>query len=101
MTADASAEQLDCLARYGQHLGLAFQIVDDLLDLSGSPETMGKNTGKDAQAGKQTYPSVIGQEASQQRANDMIEQAIAAIDIFGEAGAPLKALANFVINRTH
>ena len=101
LTADASAEQLDCLARYGQHLGLAFQIVDDLLDLSGSPETMGKNTGKDADAGKQTYPSVIGQEASQQRAKDMIEQAIAAIEIFGEAGAPLEALANFVINRTH
>jgi len=71
-----------------------------LLDLSGSQETMGKKTGKDAEAGKQTYPSVIGQEASQQRANDMIEQAIAAIEIFGEAGAPLKALANFVINRT-
>ena len=101
LTADASAEQLDCLSRYGQHLGLAFQIVDDLLDLSGSQETMGKKTGKDAEAGKQTYPSVIGQEASQQRANDMIEQAIAAIEIFGEAGAPLKALANFVINRTH
>ena len=101
LTADASAEQLDCLARYGQHLGLAFQIVDDLLDLSGSQETMGKKIGKDADAGKQTYPSVIGQEASQQRAKDMIEQAIAAIEIFGEAGAPLKALANFVINRTH
>ena len=101
ITAGASAEQIDCLARYGQHLGLAFQIVDDLLDLNGSSETMGKKTGKDAQAGKQTYPTVIGQAASRQRANEMIEQAIAAITMFGDAGAPLKSLANFVINRTH
>lgn len=101
LTAGASAEQLDALARYGQHLGLAFQIVDDLLDLNGNAEKMGKKTGKDADAGKQTYPSVIGQEASQQRANEMIEQAIAAIEIFGEAAAPLRALADFVINRTH
>jgi len=101
LTAGASTEQLDSLVRYGQHLGLAFQIVDDLLDLNGNSDKMGKKTGKDAQAGKQTYPAVIGQAASQQRANDMIEQAVAAIEMFGDAGAPLKALANFVINRTH
>ncbi len=101
LTAGASGAQLDCLSRYGQHLGLAFQIVDDLLDLHGDPEEMGKNTGKDAEAGKQTYPAVIGEEASRQRANEMIEQAIAAIEMFGDAAAPLRALANFVINRTH
>ena len=101
LTAGASAKQLDSLARYGQHLGLAFQIVDDLLDLNGSPDKMGKKTGKDAEAGKQTYPAVIGQAASEQRANDMVQQAIESIKMFGDAGAPLIALANFVINRTH
>jgi len=101
LTAGASTEQLDCLARYGQHLGLAFQIVDDLLDLNGNPAKMGKKTGKDAEAGKQTYPSVIGQAASEQRAKDNVQQAIEAIALFGDAAAPLRALASFVISRTH
>ena len=101
LTAGASAKQLECLARYGQHLGLAFQIVDDLLDLNGNPAKMGKKTGKDAEAGKQTYPAVIGQAASEQRAKNMVQQAVESITMFGDAGAPLIALANFVINRTH
>lgn len=101
ITADASTEQLDSLVQYGKHLGLAFQIVDDLLDLRGSPDKMGKRTGKDAEAGKQTYPAVIGEQASQQRAQEMADKAVAAIEGFGDIALPLRALANFVINRTH
>ncbi|MCL4135366.1 UNVERIFIED_CONTAM: hypothetical protein GTU68_014449 [Idotea baltica] len=101
ITANASAEELDSLVQYGQNLGLAFQIVDDLLDLRGSEDQMGKRTGKDAELGKQTYPSVIGVEASELRAKEMIQQATAALEIFGDKAAPLKTLAAFVINRTN
>jgi geranylgeranyl diphosphate synthase type II len=73
LTAGASAEYRDCLINYGKHLGLAFQIVDDLLDLRGSQAKMGKRTGKDAELGKQTYPAVIGEEASVVRAQEMAD----------------------------
>jgi geranylgeranyl diphosphate synthase type II len=101
ITAGATVEQLDSLVQYGKHLGLAFQIVDDLLDLRGNPDKMGKRTGKDAAAGKQTYPAVIGEQASRQRAQEMADKAVAAIEGFGEIALPLRSLANFVINRTH
>jgi geranylgeranyl diphosphate synthase type II len=101
ISAGATAEQLDSLDQYGKHLGLAFQIVDDLLDLRGSPDKMGKQTGKDAELGKQTYPSVIGEQASENRAQEMADEAVAAIDGFGDIAEPLRALAKFVINRTH
>lgn len=101
LTAGASAAQLASLVQYGKHLGLAFQIVDDLLDLRGNPDKMGKRIGKDAEAGKQTYPAVIGEQASEQRAKEMADKAVTAIAGFGEIAEPLRALANFVINRTH
>lgn len=100
LTAQASDEQRISLTNFGKHLGLAFQIVDDLLDLRGSQAKMGKRTGKDAEHGKQTYPSVIGEEASVARAHEMAAQAIESLRIFGEAGKALEFLANFVVNRT-
>ena len=100
LTAHATEEQLNCLTNYGKHLGLAFQIVDDLLDLRGSSAKMGKQTGKDAQRGKQTYPAVIGERESEQRARQMVDQAIAALAPFKDAATALELLAKFVINRT-
>lgn len=100
LTAGASAEYRDCLVNYGKHLGLAFQIVDDLLDLRGSQAKMGKRTGKDAVLGKQTYPSVIGEEASLARANEMAQFAIDSLKPFKDAATPLELLARFVVNRT-
>lgn len=100
LTAGASDEYRDCLVNYGKHLGLAFQIVDDLLDLRGSQAKMGKRTGKDAELGKQTYPAVIGEEASEARAQEMADAAIDSLKPFKDAATPLELLARFVVNRT-
>ena len=87
------------LAAYGQHLGRAFQIADDLLDLTGTPEQMGKAVTKDADAGKQTYPAAIGVVASREVAQEAATAANAALDIFGPAADDLRALARFVVDR--
>ena len=83
-----------------QHLGLAFQIVDDLLDLRGSQVKMGKRAGKDAELGKLTYPAVLGKEKSELRAREVAQAAIDALKPFGESARPLELLARFVIDRT-
>ncbi|MFK7766725.1 MAG: polyprenyl synthetase family protein [Mariniblastus sp.] len=101
ITAQASQEYRSSLINYGKHLGLAFQIVDDLLDLRGSQAKMGKRTGKDAELGKQTYPSVIGEEASELRAQEMAQAAIDSLKPFKDAATPLNLLARFVVSRTH
>ncbi len=100
LTAGASAEYRNCLINYGKHLGLAFQIVDDLLDLRGSQAKMGKRIGKDAVLGKQTYPAVIGEQASEARAQEMALAAIDSLGPFKDAATPLEVLARFVVNRT-
>lgn len=101
ITANAGQEYRESLINYGKHLGLAFQIVDDLLDLRGSQAKMGKRTGKDAELGKQTYPSVIGEEASELRAQEMAQAAIDSLEPFKDAATPLNLLARFVVSRTH
>lgn len=100
LTASAGREFRDSLVNYGKNLGLAFQIVDDLLDLRGSQAKMGKRIGKDAALGKQTYPAVLGEAASEERARQMVETAIDALKPFGEEAKALELLANFVLNRT-
>jgi len=99
IVAGASDEQLAALDTYGQHLGLAFQVVDDLLDVSGSESTVGKRVGKDSQRGKTTYPAILGIEASHERAETLIDEACQAIEVFGEAAAPLRELAQYVSQR--
>jgi geranylgeranyl diphosphate synthase type II len=101
LIAGASSEKLKSLTQYGKHLGLAFQIVDDLLDLRGSQATTGKRSGRDAELGKLTYPAVLGEEKSESRAHEVAEAAIAALAPFGQSARPLELLARFVINRTH
>ena len=91
----------DALGRFGQHLGLAFQITDDLLDATGSAEAVGKQVGKDADAAKQTYPAAFGIEASQTRARQEIETALIALESFGPAAERLRAMARYVIARDH
>ncbi|NOY43523.1 MAG: polyprenyl synthetase family protein, partial [Planctomycetes bacterium] len=99
IVADANDEQLAALDQYGQRLGLAFQVVDDLLDVSGAEGQVGKRLGKDRDRGKTTYPSVLGIEASRERAEELIEEACQSIAIFGDAAAPLRELALFVRQR--
>ncbi len=97
----ASAEQIDALTRFGEHLGLAFQIVDDVLDVTATPEQMGKATGKDAGRGKNTYPALMGLEQSRAEADRQLEQAVEALKDFDGSADGLRALARFVVRRTH
>jgi geranylgeranyl diphosphate synthase type II len=97
--AQATRSQLESLTEYGKHLGLAFQITDDLLDLCGDEARIGKRTGKDSQRGKTTYPELIGVQASQELAERMSSQAIAALSEFGESAEELRRFARFVVNR--
>ncbi len=100
IAAGASEAQLDRLTRYGQHLGLAFQIVDDLLDVTSTPEQLGKKTNKDADGGKNTYPRLLGIEASRAEAQKQVDGAVEALDGFPAAADGLKDLARFVVARS-
>ena len=101
IVAEASPEQLQALDQFGGHLGLAFQVVDDLLDVSGSESDVGKRLNKDHQQGKATYPAVLGEAASRRLAGQLIDQACEAIAIFGESAADLRKLAGFVRRRNN
>jgi geranylgeranyl diphosphate synthase, type II len=94
---DAAA--LDAIADAGQSLGLAFQIVDDILDVEGSLEALGKTAGSDARKQKATYPAVHGLEASRREAQRLIKRTKDRLGVFGERAAPLCALADYVIER--
>jgi geranylgeranyl diphosphate synthase type II len=100
IAAHASQEQLVGIEDYGQHLGLAFQIVDDILDVTATPEQLGKRTNKDAGSGKNTYPQLIGIDASRAAAQENVRQAIAALAELGPAADGLRAIAEFVTART-
>ena len=99
--AGAAPEAVAQLSRYAQRIGLAFQIVDDVLDITSTSETLGKSVGKDIAAQKATYPSLWGLEESQRRAEALVAEAISALDDFGEAAEPLRAIAKYITARTH
>jgi geranylgeranyl pyrophosphate synthase len=94
-----SAAKLESIANFGRHLGLAFQIVDDVLDVTSTPEQLGKATGKDASKGKNTYPGLLGLENSRLEAAKQLDAAIAAVADLGQAADGLRALAGFVVER--
>ena len=98
--AGASPEAIENLERYGRKVGLAFQIVDDLLDIVGEPTKMGKGVRKDANHGKLTYPALLGVEESRERARALIAEACCAIAGFRQR-QHLEALARFVLERDH
>lgn len=97
--ARATPQQLSWLELYGQKIGLAFQIIDDLLDVSGDPIKLGKGVRKDAEQGKLTYPGLLGVEESRRRANQLVEEACQTVAVFGPAGRLLCDLARFVGKR--
>jgi geranylgeranyl diphosphate synthase type II len=99
--AGASVENLERLSSYAQKIGLAFQIVDDILDITATQEELGKTAGKDLKAQKATYPSLWGLEESKRRATELIQQAQAELAPFGEAATPLIAIAQFITSRSH
>jgi geranylgeranyl diphosphate synthase type II len=100
IAAGASAPALNAVTEYGRHLGLAFQIVDDLLDVTSTPEKLGKATKKDASKGKNTYPSLLGVEGSRREADQQLAAALAALDVLGENSQLLRTLAQFVVQRS-
>src|SRR5262249_56187651 len=95
----ADAAALAAVADAGRNLGLAFQIVDDILDVEGSLETLGKTAGSDERKQKVTYPTLHGIEASRREARRLIEQTKSRVGVFGARSAPPSALADFVVER--
>jgi geranylgeranyl diphosphate synthase type II len=94
------AGELDAVTAFGQHMGLAFQIVDDVLDVTSTPEQLGKATGKDAGRGKNTYPGLFGLEASRTMADEELAAALQALTPLGPAADGLRELARFVVQRS-
>ncbi len=99
ITAGASREQIHDLEDYGHAVGLAFQIVDDLLDVQGDEVKLGKRVGKDLGLGKWTYPGFLGVDGSRLRAKQLADEAVAALDSFGARGDRLRALALDLLER--
>ncbi len=86
---------------YARNIGLAFQIADDLIDHSGSEAAAGKRTGKDANAGKATFVSVLGPERARQQASFLVDQAIEHLSAHGSEADLLRAIARFAVERDH
>jgi geranylgeranyl diphosphate synthase type II len=99
ITAGADAKQVAALTEYGEALGIAFQISDDLLDVEGNEANLGKRVGKDAGRGKLTYPGLLGIEESRQWAVALVDEACTALAVLGPRAASLEALARYVVER--
>jgi farnesyl diphosphate synthase len=95
-----SPAELDRLDRYGKCVGLAFQVVDDVLDEEGDAATLGKSAGKDRAAGKPTYTSLLGLAQARQLADELLAQALDVLEPFGERAARLRGLAEFIVRRS-
>jgi geranylgeranyl pyrophosphate synthase len=97
--AGAGAEELDALDRYGEHIGLAFQVVDDILDVESDSATLGKTQGKDAAANKSTYVSLLGIDGARREAARLLDAALTALRPFDDRGDDLRDLARFIVER--
>jgi geranylgeranyl diphosphate synthase, type II len=95
----ATQTEYEHLVTFGQKIGLAFQIVDDILDITSSPEALGKTPGKDVESGKATYPAVLGLEKARQEADLLAKQAFESLKVFGSRSHTLEALGRFVLER--
>ncbi len=99
--AGAKTNTVERLSRYAQNIGLAFQIVDDVLDITSTQEELGKSIGKDIQAQKATYPSIWGLEESKEQAAKLVQAAKDELEPFGHRKRPLVAIADYITARTH
>jgi geranylgeranyl diphosphate synthase type II len=97
--AKANKRQFTALTRYGEMTGLAFQIADDILDITGKQEEIGKDVGSDLKKGKRTFPSFYGLEESRRRAVEVADKAVLALKDFDRKADPLRELANYIITR--
>ncbi len=96
----ADAWRFSALSEFGARIGLAFQIVDDVLDVVSTSEELGKTAGKDQSQSKATFPAFYGIEGSRDRARQCLQQALAALDGFGDTAWALRSLANLIVSRT-
>jgi farnesyl diphosphate synthase/geranylgeranyl diphosphate synthase type II len=99
IAAGASKHQLDALGDYGTHIGLAFQVVDDILDVEGDSQTLGKTSGKDKEANKPTYVKLLGLEGAKAEAQRLLDAALEALSDFGESADHLRDLARYIVER--
>jgi geranylgeranyl diphosphate synthase type II len=95
----ASLEEIEKLKRYGESIGHAFQIADDILDVEGSKEKLGKNTGSDQKKSKATYPSIVGMDAARKRLKEYYQRALDAIQSFDQRADHLRNIALYIIQR--
>jgi geranylgeranyl diphosphate synthase type II len=99
MSANATPKQLALLTEFGETLGLAFQVIDDILDVTQTSEKLGKSAGKDIAAQKATYPALLGLDKAKKEADRLTAKARAALKPFGKAAAPLEAIADYLLKR--
>lgn len=100
IAAGAADTQLEAIMRYGQAIGLAFQIMDDVLDVTSTSGTLGKTTGRDAALGKSTYPALLGVDGARARAGTLVEEGLAALERERLLTQELTQVANFMVTRT-
>jgi geranylgeranyl diphosphate synthase type II len=99
LLSNAGEVELNALISYGRHVGLAFQIADDILNVEGDKVLLGKCTGSDAKRGKVTYPALMGLDASRKKAADLVESALLAIQNFDHRAEPLRMIAGYIVER--
>jgi geranylgeranyl diphosphate synthase, type II len=97
----ADKNKIKALVKFGEKIGLAFQVIDDILDIEGDPKKMGKPTGSDHDLQKTTFPALMGIDASKFYANTLIKEALDCLSSFDEKAQPLRAIAEYIINRDH
>jgi geranylgeranyl pyrophosphate synthase len=101
IAAGAGSREVEALGRYGCHIGLAFQIMDDVLDVTGSTDQLGKTAGRDAALNKSTYPALLGVDGAVARATTLIEEACRDLESEKLLSADLEELARFIVSRSH
>jgi geranylgeranyl diphosphate synthase type II len=101
MSAQAKTSELEALTIFGYSLGLAFQIIDDILDVTQTTAALGKTAGKDQVVEKATYPAVIGLEESRKEAERLTGEALHALEIFGKSGKHLREIADWMLKREY
>ena len=96
----AKTEELEALSNYGEQIGLAFQIVDDILDITADESLLGKDVGSDVDKGKATYPALYGLDEARKKAEKLVEEGIAYLEIFKNRAEPLREIGRFFLQRT-
>jgi geranylgeranyl pyrophosphate synthase len=96
---DLPADRQEALVRFSRNIGMAFQIRDDILDVEGETEVIGKQAGADERLAKATYPSLFGIEAARQRCETLLQASLQELEVFGDDADPLRWLARYIVER--